>query len=73
MADSKEAKQTYPFVNARKMESFVGSTVALVGKVDKVESSTFTVKTTDGKSFLNLYWSVDKEVSVVGYRPNPDS
>ncbi len=73
MADSKESKQTYPFVNARKMESFVGSTVALVGKVDKVESSTFTVKTTDGKSFLNLYWSVDKEVSVVGYRPNPDS
>ena len=51
MADAKEAmiRQPYPFVNARKMESFVGSTVALVGKVDKVESSTLTVKTTDGK------------------------
>ncbi len=51
MTDTKESRQTYPFVNARKMESFVGSTVALVGKVDKVESSTFVIKTTDGKSF----------------------
>ena len=51
MTDTKESRQTYPFVNARKMENFVGSTVALVGKVDKVESSTFVIKTTDGKSF----------------------
>ena len=73
MTETKESRQTYPFVNARKMENFVGSTVALVGKVDKVESSTFVIKTTDGKSFWNLYWSVDKEVTVVGYRPSADS
>ena len=31
-------KEPYPFVNARYMEKFVGSTVALVGKIDKAEA-----------------------------------
>jgi hypothetical protein len=52
MTDAKDAlkRVAYPFVNAKKMEQFVGSTVALVGRVEKIEGQTLTVKTTDGKS-----------------------
>ena len=54
MTDAKEAliKEPYPFVNARKLEQFLGSTVALVGKIEKIESSSLIVKTTDGKLLL---------------------
>ena len=40
MSDVKDSmmKEPYPFVNARYMEKFVGSTVALVGKIDKTEA-----------------------------------
>ena len=40
-------KQAHPFVNAAKMGSFIGSPVALLGKVDKVEANQFIVKSTD--------------------------
>ena len=32
-----DVKEPYPYVNARYMEKFIGRTVALVGKIDKVE------------------------------------
>ena len=44
------SREPYPFVNAGLMERMEGSTVAIVGKVDKIESSGFTMRTSDGKS-----------------------
>ena len=56
MTDAKDAltREPYPFVNARRMEKFVGSTVALVGKVERIEGTTLIVKSTDGK-FLKIF------------------
>ncbi len=55
MTDAKSAmiREPYPFVNARKMETFVGATVALVGKVEKIDGASMIVKTTDGKRTLS--------------------
>ena len=63
MSDVKDTmmKEPYPFVNSKYMERFVGNTVALVGKIDKAEGSTLTVRTSD-----------EKEVVIVGYRPVAD-
>ena len=47
-------KEPHPFVNAKFMETMAGKTVALMGKVDKVEATSFTVRTSDGKSFCSL-------------------
>ena len=49
MSDIKDLKEPYPFVNARYMEKLVGRHVALVGKIEKVDSLTLTVRTSDGK------------------------
>ena len=63
MSDVKDSmmKEPYPFVNARYMEKFIGSTVALVGKIDKAEASNLIVRTSD-----------EKEVAVVNYRSHSD-
>ena len=43
------AKLPHPFVNGAKMAQMNGQLVALVGKVDRIESGVFTMRTTDGK------------------------
>ena len=78
MSDVKDGmmKEPYPFVNARYMEKFLGSTVALVGKVDKVEASTLTVRTSDGKSHALtslMICLLEKEVVVIGYKQSSDA
>ena len=52
MTDHASKTQHYTFVNAAKMASkaFQGKPVTLMGKVDKVASSSeFTLRSTDGK------------------------
>ena len=44
------SREPHPFVNATHMERMEGQTVAIVGKVDKLESGSFTIRTSDGKS-----------------------
>ena len=53
MSDVKETmmREPHPFVNAKYMETMAGKTVALMGKVEKVEAACFTVRTSDGKFF----------------------
>jgi len=48
--DNQMGKLPHPFVNGEKMKSMNGQLVAIVGKVERVENSSFTIKTTDGKS-----------------------
>ena len=43
------SKLPHPFVNGEKMSQMNGQLVAIVGKVDRVESGHFTLRTTDGK------------------------
>ena len=52
-ADVAMAKLPHPFVNGEKLASMDGQLVALVGKVDRVESGSFTLRTTDGKEYLH--------------------
>ena len=47
--DEQMAKQPHPFVNGEKMSSMSDCHVAVVGKVDRLESGKFTLRTTDGK------------------------
>ena len=49
----------HPFVNGAKMSQMVGQHVALVGKVESIESGLFTMRTTD-----------ELEVYVTTYEPN---
>ena len=54
MTDHASKTQHYTFVNAAKMASkaFQGKPVTLMGKVDKVASSSeFTLRSTDGKFY----------------------
>ena len=44
------SREPHPFVNAGLMQTMEGQTVALVGKVDKIDGSSFTLRTSDGKS-----------------------
>ena len=46
------AREPHPFVNAHYMSRMEGRTVAICGKVDKVEAGSFTLRTSDGKSTL---------------------
>ena len=46
------AREPHPFVNAHYMSRMEGQTVAICGKVDKVEANSFILKTSDGKSTL---------------------
>ena len=48
--DNQMGKLPHPFVNGEKMTKMNGQLVAIVGKVERVENSSFTIKTTDGKS-----------------------
>ena len=43
------AKQPHPFVNGEKLAQMAGQLVAIVGKVDRIDSGSFTLRTTDGK------------------------
>ena len=43
------SREPHPFVNAGLMERMEGQTVAIVGKVDKIDSGSFTLRTSDGK------------------------
>ena len=47
------AREPHPFVNAHYMSRMEGQTVAICGKVDKVEANSFTLRTSDGKSTLD--------------------
>ena len=49
MAEVDFERVSHPFVNAQKMNNFMGKSVALLGKVEKVEGNVMVVKTTDGK------------------------
>ena len=42
--------QPHPYVNAAKLDTFIGNPVALVGKVDKVEATSFTMNTSDDQT-----------------------
>ena len=44
------SREPHPFVNASLMERMDGQSVAIVGKVDKIEADGFTLRTSDGKS-----------------------
>merc|ERR1711871_495720 len=55
------AREPHPFVNGDRMLNFRGCAVAVVGKVERLESGSFIMKTTD-----------DKEVKVTGYAPMSD-
>ena len=46
------ARQPHPFVNGSKLGSMNGHPVALVGRVEKISSGSFYVKTTDDKEIL---------------------
>lgn len=46
------AKQPHPFVNGQKLAHMNGQLVAIVGKVDRVQDGSFTLRTTDGKKSL---------------------
>ena len=50
--DAGLAREPHPFVNAHYMSRMEGQTVAICGKVDKVEANSFTLRTSDGKSTL---------------------
>ena len=53
-ADIQMAKLPHPFVNGDKLASMDGQLVAIVGKVDRIESGSFILRTTDGKDNLRL-------------------
>ena len=55
------AKLPHPFVNGAKMAQMKGRLVALVGKVLRIESSVFTISTTD-----------ERVVSVTRYEPRSE-
>ena len=42
-------RMPHPFVNAARVKDYVGRPVALLGKVEKVETNQFSLKTSDGK------------------------
>ena len=43
------SREPHPFVNASLMGRMNGQSVAIVGKVDKIEADSFTLRTSDGK------------------------
>ena len=51
--DAGMSREPHPFVNAQYMSRMEGQTVAICGKVDKVESGSFTIRSSDGKSIFN--------------------
>jgi len=44
------ARVPHPFVNGARLAQMNGQMVAIVGKVDRIENGSFSLKTTDGKS-----------------------
>ena len=42
-------REPHPFVGKDNLPSFIGKTIAFVGKVDRVEDSTLYMKTSDRK------------------------
>ena len=43
------SREPHPFVNGSLMGRMNGQSVAIVGKVDKIEADSFTLRTSDGK------------------------
>lgn len=48
-------REPHPFVSKDQLPSFVGKTIAFVGKVERVEEASIFMKTSDGKYLETLY------------------
>lgn len=42
-------REPHPFVSKDQLPSFIGKTIAFVGKVERVEEASIYMKTSDGK------------------------
>ena len=68
MTDVEEqmAKQPHPFVNGEKMSQMNDCHIAIVGKVDRLESGKFTLRTTDGKYKLTSSQPASQQAMLSG-------
>ena len=61
-------REPHPFVAVPHIPSFVGKTIAFVGRVNAIEDGTMLMRTSDGK-WLMLFWPLlETEVKVIRFK-----
>ena len=68
-------REPHPFCSKEQLNSFIGKTIAFVGKVDRVEDNCLFMRTSDGKYFTHTFltaFPVDSEVKVIKFKGDAD-
>ena len=66
-------REPHPFVGVPHMLSFVGRTIAFVGKIDRIEEGCLIMTTIERKYYFsiltnNLFLLIGKEVKIIRYK-----